>query len=126
LKKILVISALFVYVLSATELHQLVKLPFLVHHYIEHNVKDNQSMHDFLHLHYSNHHKNDNDYNDKKLPFKSHENCVNINLSFFFVSMPSGFSLKIFSEELKSYPLYSDNFSSSAFLSSIWQPPKAC
>jgi hypothetical protein len=126
LRKTIVISILGVYLLSATELHQLVKLPFLVHHYVEHKEKYNQSLAEFLHLHYSTHHENENDYKDTRLPFKSHENCVVITLSPFFVSSPSSFSFNVFSSELKSYPLYSDNFSSSAFLSSIWQPPKSC
>ncbi|MGE3825730.1 MAG: hypothetical protein AB7G44_16025 [Bacteroidia bacterium] len=126
MKKIVVVSFLLIYLLSATELHQLVKLPFLVHHYVEHKNKDNQSLAEFLHFHYSTHHETENDYKDTRLPFKSNENCVVISLSAFFVSSPSNFRFNVFSSTLKSYPLYSDNFRSSAFLSSIWQPPKSC
>lgn len=126
LKNLFILFFLSVYIISATELHQLVKLPFLVHHYFEHKEKDSISLQEFLHLHYSTHHQNENDYNDKRLPFKSHENSVNINLSPLFFSIPSGFSLSFSLIKIKLYPLYSDNFSSSAFISSIWQPPKSC
>ena len=59
---------------SATEIHQLLKLPFLIHHYRDHrNENSSISITDFLKIHYSDgQHPNDNDdSDDNELPFKS-------------------------------------------------------
>ncbi|MEI2737887.1 MAG: hypothetical protein V9F01_03780 [Chitinophagaceae bacterium] len=59
---------------SATELHQLWKLPLLAKHYQQHHREDpSLSLFEFLKLHYSAmEHPNDNDDNeDNNLPFKS-------------------------------------------------------
>jgi hypothetical protein len=59
---------------SATEIHQLLKLPFLIQHYLHHRDEDSSmSIVDFLKIHYSDgQHPNDNDdSDDNELPFKS-------------------------------------------------------
>ena len=59
---------------SATEMHQLLKLPFFIQHYLHHRHQDSSmSIMDFLKIHYSNgQHPNDNDdSDDNELPFKS-------------------------------------------------------
>src|SRR6187402_2725615 len=59
---------------SATEMHQLLKLPFLIRHYLHHRNEDSSmSIMDFLKIHYANgQHPNDNDdSDDNELPFKS-------------------------------------------------------
>ena len=59
---------------SATEIHQLFKLPFLIQHYLHHRNEDSSmSIVNFLKIHYSDgQHPNDNDDNeDNELPFKS-------------------------------------------------------
>ena len=59
---------------SATEMHQLLKFPFLIQHYRHHRNEDSSmSIMDFLKIHYSDrHHPNDNDdSDDNELPFKS-------------------------------------------------------
>lgn len=59
---------------SATEIHQLLKFPFLIHHYLHHrNMDSSMSIMGFLKIHYSDEqHPNDNDdSDDNELPFKS-------------------------------------------------------
>ena len=61
-----------VFLFSATELHQLVKLPGLVSHLKEHRESDpSMSIWAFLQLHYTADHPADNDDDDdNQLPFK--------------------------------------------------------
>ena len=57
-----------------TELHQFLKIPFLVSHYQQHRkVTASLTLLDFLRLHYSgNHHPDDgDDAEDQELPFQS-------------------------------------------------------
>ena len=59
---------------SATEMHQLLKFPFLMQHYLHHrNVDSSMSIVDFLKIHYSDgqHPNNNDDSDDNELPFKS-------------------------------------------------------
>jgi hypothetical protein len=105
----------------------MVKLPFLIQHYFEHKENDNHSLFYILHLHYFKGDIKDKDYEeDMKLPFKTYNGCATANLLSFFITTSYRFVLKEPASSAKLYPLYSDNFSSSAFLSSIWQPPKSC
>lgn len=127
-KKAIAIFFLIAYLFSATELNQLLKLPFMVRHFIEHNEKDKGvGLLNFLCLHYHDHGmKNAKDENDMKLPFKSHENCVSSSLSVFIPAHFEGFVVKLIAISEKEQIPYSEDFISSAFLSSIWQPPKSC
>jgi hypothetical protein len=128
LKKLVAILFLTIYVVSATELHEFFKLPQLVDHFIEHKSENSKTTWiDFLTMHYTSPdsgiaHNTD----DTELPFKSHHDCGNVS-HIAFVSFEA-FQLVIKSTpiESKNYNTYSSEFISSAYLSSIWQPPKSC
>ena len=128
MKKVLPIFLLSIYLVSVTELHELFKLPQLVEHFIEHKSEDNKtSLVDFLVMHYANADDGDGDKSkDMQLPFKSHHDCENL-ASTGLISFNS-FCLAIKSTPIESkvYNTYSTDFISSAYLSSIWQPPKSC
>lgn len=66
-----IIASLFLF--SATELHQLLRIPELVSHFNQHSRKDSSmSIRDFLQLHYTASHPDDMDeQDDQELPFKS-------------------------------------------------------
>lgn len=104
------------------------KLPVLVEHFSEHKAKDsNLSLIDFLSNHYAQDDDHDGDEEQEmKLPFKSHDGCIN---SIVSESVPSSvyyLPAKPVYSESKSYSNYSEQFLTSAYLSSIWQPPKSC
>ncbi|MEN9523358.1 MAG: hypothetical protein RL065_1735, partial [Bacteroidota bacterium] len=65
--------------MANTELHQLVKLPLLMEHFVEHKTQNNKlSFLQFLTIHYSGSTQKDADYDkDMKLPFKSQDDCIN-------------------------------------------------
>jgi hypothetical protein len=112
--------------ISSTELSQLLRIPLLIEHFIEHNQEGNQlSITEFFHMHYFEKQHLDADYDkDMQLPFKSiDENTIQV-LAF----IPFGNSL------LKAKPLYRKSvkfdaykslFIDDAYLSSIWQPPRS-
>ena len=107
---------------------QLVKLPILVEHFIEHK-KTNQSLSlwQFLDMHYAHGDVMDADYDqDMKLPFKSHDGCFS-SASVIFVN--AGFQTldhKVLVSSNNMYSVYNEPLVPSAYLSFIWQPPKAC
>jgi hypothetical protein len=126
LKKLIAISFLFVFLSANTELHQLLKLPVLIHHFFEHHKQEpSESFAEFLSEHYITH----LDYSDKdnhdhdNLPFKTPD-CATAHISLAFVNhiqfsvpRPTAFYDKI-------SPIYNGAFYSSAVVSNIWQPPK--
>ncbi len=66
-----ILASLFLF--SATELHQLSRIPELISHFNQHSRKDSSmSFRDFLQLHYTTSHPDDKDeQDDQELPFKS-------------------------------------------------------
>lgn len=128
MKKLIAILFLSVYVVSATELHEFLKLPELVEHFMEHKSENHKTtLIEFLTMHYSSpssgvaHNTDDTD-----LPFKSHHDCGNVNYIAFMSFEMFQLDVKTTPIESKSYNTYSSEFISSAYLSSIWQPPKSC
>lgn len=116
------------YLLATTELNQLLKLPILVGHYLDHQANaKNLSIYQFLYIHYAKGDVKDADYEqDMKLPFK-------VNNNFLFqtsVIVPplifDGTLSKNLSNVIQKKFFYSnDSAMAVAFLSNIWQPPKA-
>ena len=76
MKNLIAISFLFVFLGANTELHQLLKLPDLIHHFLEHRTQEpNETITEFLVEHYSdtqNHSKTDQHDHDN-LPFKTND-----------------------------------------------------
>jgi len=72
MKKVLTILTCFLFLITATEVHQLFRLPFLLEHYRHHRSEDpSLSLFSFLKIHYTDSHPDDQDENeDNRLPFK--------------------------------------------------------
>ena len=125
LKKLFAISFLFIYLFSTTELHQLLKAPVLIEHFIEHKEENKGiTLWHFLYVHYALGDVKDSDYEkDMKLPFKTHHSCVS---SFSNVYLPA---VKLSIEKPLQFikeenPAKNDQFLLTSFLSNIWQPPR--
>jgi hypothetical protein len=116
--------------MATTELYQLLKLPFLVEHFMEHQEQNKDiTLLDFLYLHYANGDVKDADYEeDMKLPFKSHSNSVTTSI----VDVVANTVLKITIHpkpnfvELNVIIISEEAFFASSYHSNIWQPPKFC
>jgi hypothetical protein len=116
--------------MATTELYQLLKLPFLVEHFMEHKEQNKEiTLMDFLYLHYAHGDVKDADYEeDMKLPFKSHSNSVTTSI----VDVVANTVLKIVIHPkpnfvpLKVIIISEEAFFASSYHSNIWQPPKFC
>lgn len=128
MKKLIPIFFLSVYLVSTTELHEFFKLPQLVEHFIEHQAENKTiTLIDFIVMHYSNADDGDDDKSkDMQLPFKSHNKCESTSNIAFNSFHNIEISIKSEPIEANSYNIDTIDFISSAYLSSIWQPPKSC
>ena len=74
LLKALTILFLSIYLFSATEVYQLLKIPFMVNHFSEHKTANEKvSFVKFILMHYFDVDENDQDFEkDMKLPFIGH------------------------------------------------------
>jgi hypothetical protein len=125
LKKFIAILLLNVYVLTATEFHQLFKLSFLIEHYLEHKEHNQDlSLLNFLDNHYANQHAEDEAHH--QLPFKSADHCMGNTLAIVFCQHPFQTSFHTYPVDITAITFEQEQFISSAYLSAIWQPPKAC
>lgn len=127
MKKVFVISVLTIFLFSNTELHQLLHLPVLFHHFIDHKkIDDTISFVEFFKKHYtekSNNTAHDHNNEHKHLPFKSND-CGTVHSVVSLFEFPSfNFSYQHFISD-KEKIIYRKFFHSSVCLSNIWQPPK--
>ena len=128
MKKTTAIFFFIVYLFSATEFHQLLKLPVIFQHYAEHKEEDKSiSLLQFLAMHYLYGSPADKDYDrDMQLPFKTSGDCIS-SVATAFVPLIIQFSIAkpVEISEKKNY-VTQDRFLLSSYLSNIWQPPKSC
>ncbi|MGV6943468.1 hypothetical protein [Sphingobacterium kyonggiense] len=128
MKNMLAIFLLSVYLISTTELSQLLKVPALVEHFFEHKEKDPEmTVMAFLKIHYQGDHfkdhPKDEDYDqDQRLPFMN----LNYSSHLFIVESLDSYS-KLLQVELieADHPIVEEVYLKQDFLSSIWQPPKS-
>lgn len=125
MKKLISILLLFLYLVSTTELYQLLKIPELVEHYFEHKeLNPDMTLTAFLKTHYD-HPVKDGDYGkDQKLPFIIHSAPLSlvftINQGFSFETGPYHFS----SLECHKIPSKDEDLCYKGFLNSVWEPPR--
>lgn len=112
--------------ISSTELSQLLRIPLLIEHFIEHNQEGNQlSITEFFHMHYFEKQHMDADYDkDMQLPFKTIDRNT-IQVVAFIPFNNSYLEVKpIYTKSVK-LDTYKSLFIDSDYLSSIWQPPRS-
>lgn len=111
--------------MGSTELKQLLKLPVLIQHYLEHQkINHHITILDYLKEHYHDDIRSHADYKrDMELPFKSLE----LNQSVIYVLIPSpniDFSMSTpFVYKTKMVIADSDHHSN-GIVDCIWQPPR--
>ncbi len=131
LNRIIAISCLIVYLFTTTELHQLLKLPVLAHHYQEHKQIDSDiTFWQFMSMHYSQPDDHDADHDkDMKLPFKTDDGCMSFITAVYVApivaSMPIASTKPVYRSEKKEH-FQKQVCLQSSFLASIWQPPRTC
>lgn len=113
--------------LSTTEFSQVLKMPLLVEHFIEHRHENkNITLYQFLYMHYAMGDVHDADYaKDMKLPFKTHDNCLASIINFYLPSQKVDITKPVQFIENQHFKRQ-EIFLQSTFLSNIWEPPKIC
>lgn len=125
MKKLISILLLFLYLVSTTELYQLLKIPELVEHYIEHKeLNPDMTLTAFLRTHYD-HPVKDGDYGkDQRLPFIIHSAPLSlvftINQGFSFETATYHFRLLKFHK----IPSKDEDLCCKGFLNCVWEPPR--
>lgn len=86
MKNLILIISSVMFISSSTELHELFRLPLLLEHYLQHRSENGHlSLVDFLKIHYSENHPNDqDDDDDNQLPFKSKESSIHLDTAVPF------------------------------------------
>lgn len=113
------------YFFSTTELNQLLKIPVLISHFVEHNVHDDMGLWEYLSHHYGGHEKDADWDTDMKLPFMQHSDL----LHFTLVTPKNTFTLhpkRVYLSYKREFSCYQEQYIPSAYLASIWQPPRFC
>lgn len=124
-KKRVTLLLLFAYLMGATPLGEIVKLPVLLGHYLEHSPDGSLSFTEFLKIHYDENQPHHAHESHGDLPFKSYSSLVITDLVH-----PPSIAIQAFRTSLCLER--SDNFSasvytySSKFQTAIWQPPRIC
>ena len=73
MKRISAILAITIYLLGATDANQLLKIPFMVNHFIGHHQQNpSLTLAGFINMHYINPVIDNDHEQDMKLPFKTH------------------------------------------------------
>jgi hypothetical protein len=127
LKKLTGILFLLIFLCATTETAQLLKLPVLLHHYLEHHSDDTgKSFTDFLKQHYSEENSHTSENNEhQKLPFKY--NDVGFWQVILVFQSAENFDFQtVRPVSTKENIVCSTAFLSFSVLSKIWQPPKFC
>lgn len=130
MKKAISISFLLLYLLSTTEMVELLKLPVLFEHFQEHKKWDNKiTFFEFIVAHYAECIRGNPDYDlDKKLPFKSHTGhaAASVWVAAEPYEQPYVFQSSLISLITNLSFDYHDRQPLCSALKSIWQPPKLC
>lgn len=116
------------FLLSTTELHQLLKLPVVFEHLAEHR-KENKSISflQFLDMHYMHGSPRDKDYSeDMKLPFKTADNCASMVSPVVIPGVTHVFESLVVSIPEKKNHIPKGELIPSSYLSCVWQPPRPC
>lgn len=125
-KKSIAFILLSVYVFSATEFQEFMKLPVLLEHYHEHTAKNiSLSFSEFLFVHYAVEHPDDGDSErDAQLPFRQHTDCLALNITGVVPNLVVfDFNTDV-SDSAMNIDGYSDPLFSNLFIAAVWQPPK--
>lgn len=118
---LVVLSMLF----GQTELHQLARLPHLVHHYLDHQAEEpGTTVVGFLVMHYFSGNVHDEDFGqDERLPFRSHDEHINFNVAQDLFHAPLT-SIAFHYPSLPLDPVHPEAALSLGERTDVWQPPK--
>lgn len=126
MRKWAVICLVFVYTFGTTDAYQLLKLPIMLQHFVEHRKEDPKiSFTVFLRMHYADKMVVDDDFSrDMQLPFKTAEACcvatpVSMPAQWVSIEVPHPIVLQ------QEFFLFDEPVDYSLIHGDIFQPPRA-
>lgn len=115
------ITLLFLYVSVQSPLHELVKMPSLVTHFIEHKANNPKiSFFDFIEEHYGN--SSSNDFKHNKLPFKDENHPLMI--GFHYCNSQAANILPTYFCEVNQFYICNNSTTCMGEINHVWQPPR--
>jgi hypothetical protein len=125
MKKAFSVSFIIVFLLGSTELHEMLKIPFLWDHYRLHIQEEkDQSFATFLILHYASGQEHEHGQNEhEKLPLKT-KDCFKYGPTFVALNYVTDSCVHEDFIPLKGIILFENIFLSNLNRGSIWQPPQ--
>lgn len=124
MKRFIAISFLFLFLTANTALGEILRLPTLLKHYIQHEEKENTSFFEFLKLHYADKINHPDDHqNHHKLPFKTMD-FHSLQVISQDVPVLISFAQIITDSIVIKNAIRQQQFHSNSFLNNIWQPPR--
>lgn len=127
MKLLLIKIFVFLYLTTSTQFSQLYKVPVFISHFIEHLQKDKlgsvtNEMVYFIEHHYGGHEQDEDWQTDQKLPFIKIE-ISHVDHSYLPIIV---FEVPLLNKTIHQKPisLFYEEYRSSHYLNSIWQPPK--
>lgn len=124
MRKGIAIFLLSLVLFTTTEAKQLLKLPFLIEHYLHHKSNDPKTtLIGFLKLHYSKTIIDDDFQEDMKLPFKVH---AEFSVSAFTIASPEAIFIdRVYTYVINhTYPMLKESHLNNGLYKNIWQPPR--
>jgi hypothetical protein len=116
-----------IYMLSFSELHQFLRMPVLIQHFIEHRQKDpSVSLLSFLNEHYIHQYIKDADYQrDNQLPFRDSDCCAVTTALNFECPATTVIELPARTTEIRNeYILHDEESHTLLSVADIFQPPR--
>jgi hypothetical protein len=112
-------------IFGQTELHQLARLPHLVHHYLDHRAEEPETtVVGFLMLHYFSGDAHDADFSqDERLPFRSHDQHISFSVAQDLFHAPIT-SVAFHYPSLTMETIHPEALLSLGERTDVWQPPK--
>jgi hypothetical protein len=130
LKRIIAISFLSIFLCANTEIGQLLKLPTLIHHFLEHHDDKNDDEYgigfiDFLKNHYTenDNHSDNAKHDHQNLPFKTCD-CQSLSTLIALVQQTVFVLHTSTIISSKNSASYREQHYTSKSFGSIWQPPR--
>jgi hypothetical protein len=126
LKKIAAIFLLSVYLFSATDFKELLKINVVVQHFQETRLLDNSvSFVHFLVMHYITDDNNDKDNDrDMQLPFKSPRSYIASSSFIYILCQCTSVTFQLLSTIAKDFLTWNDSLVFTSFYSLVWHPPQ--
>ena len=126
MKKISAIFLLSIYLVSATQVAELLKVNVLIAHFHETEQKDGPlSFLQFLVMHYvTDDGTTKDDERDSQLPFKSHSSLAAGNTASFILNRVIEISITPVGADKRHFYNYPDPLINSNFCDQVWNPPR--